>query len=158
MFNIYGTFIQFNRLSRHKKQTNKIFTDDTRQDRFSVHQMSQSPLDPPLTKADRFRLVFRVSIMSSTIWNRLQCRGNVNKDSASAAARYIFPLRAPEDGSMELPILAPNQGHRVSWKPFDSGWWPLLGTSSKNKIKDVVKSQPTAVELFCYHLVVTPVL
>lgn len=34
---------------------------------------------PSLTKADRFLLVFRVSIMSSTIWNRLQCGGTVNK-------------------------------------------------------------------------------
>lgn len=34
--------------------------------------------DPPLTKADRFPLVFRVSIVSSTIWNRLQCGGTVN--------------------------------------------------------------------------------
>lgn len=40
--------------------------------------------DPPLTKADRFPLVFRVSIMSSTIWNRLQCGGTINKHSASA--------------------------------------------------------------------------
>lgn len=34
---------------------------------------------PSLTKADRFLLVFRVSIMSSTIWNRLQCGGTINK-------------------------------------------------------------------------------
>lgn len=31
----------------------------------------------PLTRADRFPLVFRVFCISSTIWNRLQCGGNV---------------------------------------------------------------------------------
>ena len=31
----------------------------------------------PLTKADRFLLVFRVHLVSSTIWNRLQCRGTI---------------------------------------------------------------------------------
>lgn len=33
----------------------------------------------PLTKADRFPLVLRVSTMSSTTWNRLQCGGTVNR-------------------------------------------------------------------------------
>lgn len=63
---------------------------------FDPSSLTTRPPSPPLTKADRFPLVFRVSIMSSTIWNRLQCGGTINKDFASVADGI------PLDGSIAL--------------------------------------------------------
>lgn len=45
----------------------------------SCQHKREMHLSRPLTKADRFPLVLRVSTMSSTTWNRLQCGGTVNK-------------------------------------------------------------------------------
>lgn len=55
---------------------------------------------PPLTKADRFPLVFRVSIMSSTIWNRLQCGGTINKQFVPATCWH--DQKVPAEGSTRL--------------------------------------------------------
>lgn len=59
--------------------------------------------DPPLTKADRFPLVFRVSIVSSTIWNRLQCGGPDNNKAFTLTVAPWSSSKVPEDGSVDLP-------------------------------------------------------
>lgn len=67
-----------------------------------VHSFSGAVLafSRPLIKADRFLLVFRVTIMSSTIWNRLQCGGNINKSSAPTCCSH----KPPQDGSSKTQL------------------------------------------------------
>lgn len=79
------------------------------------------PAAAALTKADRFPLVFRVSIRSSTIWNRLQWGGTIDTEFTSAAP-WGSSFNLPEGGSLELPVI---QVCQVLLEPVKRSWLTL---------------------------------
>lgn len=90
----------------------------------NLQQSAASSLPPAataLTKADRFPLVFRVSIRSSTIWNRLQWGGTIDTEFTSAAP-WGSSFNLPEGGGLELPVI---QVCQVLLEPVKRSWLTL---------------------------------
>lgn len=75
-------------------------------------KISPASLIPPLTKADRFPLVFRVSIVSSTIWNRLQCGGTVNNTAFYLESGIVSSLKSTRRWQHWPAVHALIQDHR----------------------------------------------
>lgn len=134
VFHIYDTFSQMNQFRYIKKQDIHWWRQygytayvPVKKGKVSDESSLLTPPPPPLTKADRFPLVFRVSIMSSTIWNRLQCGGTINKRFCQQLHDALPPTRRWQCCATIHTI----QGCQVIWKPCSSKGLtgcPLSGT------------------------------